>query len=136
MVAASRLAVLLGALLLTASVAAGAATTPTVTGVRIGDQGGATRFVLDLTEDVKFSVFALDQPYRLVRGGRRDRAALWSCHAILMRRMRLWRDTIGIICPSLATSSHSPRPMVIASAGSRLWAGQSLGSSIMGSRWK
>lgn len=64
--AASRLVTLLLGLLLTASVAAGAGITPTVTGVRIGDQGGATRFVLDLTADVKFSVFALDQPYRLV----------------------------------------------------------------------
>lgn len=45
---------------------AAAAAQPTVTGVRLGDQAGATRLVLDLTEEVAFSVFALDNPYRIV----------------------------------------------------------------------
>ncbi|MFN3233360.1 MAG: N-acetylmuramoyl-L-alanine amidase [Alphaproteobacteria bacterium] len=37
-----------------------------VTGVRIGEHPGSTRFVLDLTDDVEFQVFALPDPYRIV----------------------------------------------------------------------
>lgn len=35
-------------------------------GVRMGDQNGATRFVLDLSENVKYSVSVIDDPYRVV----------------------------------------------------------------------
>ena len=43
-----------------------AAAAPVVTGVRMGEQTGATRLVLDLSEAVPYSVFALDNPYRVV----------------------------------------------------------------------
>ncbi len=39
---------------------------PVVTGIRLGEQPDATRFVIDLSESVEFSVFTLDDPYRLV----------------------------------------------------------------------
>ena len=39
---------------------------PIVTGVRLGEQPDATRLVVDLTDSVGFSVFTLDNPYRLV----------------------------------------------------------------------
>jgi N-acetylmuramoyl-L-alanine amidase len=45
---------------------ASAAAAPTVAGVRMGDQNGATRFVIDLNEQVKYSVFVIDDPYRVV----------------------------------------------------------------------
>lgn len=37
-----------------------------VMGVRAGEQSDATRFVLDLSDEVPFSVFLLDDPYRVV----------------------------------------------------------------------
>ncbi|MDA0654288.1 MAG: N-acetylmuramoyl-L-alanine amidase [Proteobacteria bacterium] len=58
--------VALGAAAVLSLAAAPAASQPTVTDVRLGDQGGATRLVLDLTEAVAFTVFALDNPYRIV----------------------------------------------------------------------
>lgn len=39
---------------------------PAVTGVRAGDHGKMTRFVLDLTQSVSFRVFTLANPYRVV----------------------------------------------------------------------
>ena len=39
---------------------------PQVTGVSMGDQGGATRLVLDISDHVAFRVFTLDNPYRVV----------------------------------------------------------------------
>ena len=54
---------LLAAWLFTAGAAWAA---PTVVGVRMGDQGDATRLVLDLTESVRYSVSVLDGPYRVV----------------------------------------------------------------------
>ena len=57
-----------GGLILLALVAAGSGVRaePAVTSVRIGDYPDKSRFVLDLTEPVKFSVFALADPYRIV----------------------------------------------------------------------
>ncbi len=52
------------ALLLVASSAAWAK--PVVTGIRIGVHPGATRVVLDLTEDVRHTIFTLPDPYRVV----------------------------------------------------------------------
>lgn len=58
---------LAAALGLAVVVAAGEALcAPTVAGVRMGDQGGATRLVLDLNEAVKYSVSVIDNPYRVV----------------------------------------------------------------------
>ena len=37
-----------------------------ITGVRAGEQAEATRFVMDITEEVDFEVFLLDSPYRVV----------------------------------------------------------------------
>ena len=37
---------------------------PTVAGVRMGDQNGATRLVLDVSENIKYSVSVIDDPYR------------------------------------------------------------------------
>lgn len=45
---------------------AAVAQTPEVTGVRAGENGDATRFVLDLTGPVDFDVFTLDGPDRVV----------------------------------------------------------------------
>ena len=39
---------------------------PVVSDVRLGQQPDATRLVLDLSESIEFSIFRLDQPYRLV----------------------------------------------------------------------
>ncbi len=39
---------------------------PIAAGVRIGDQNGATRFVIDLSENVKYTVSVIDDPYRVV----------------------------------------------------------------------
>ncbi len=39
---------------------------PVVTGIRIGVHPGATRVVLDLTEDVRHTIFTLPDPYRVV----------------------------------------------------------------------
>jgi N-acetylmuramoyl-L-alanine amidase len=39
---------------------------PTVIGARIGEQGGITRFVLDLTAPAPFEVFLAPEPYRAV----------------------------------------------------------------------
>jgi N-acetylmuramoyl-L-alanine amidase len=39
---------------------------PAVTGVRIGKHPQSTRFVMDLSQDVKFNVFTLADPYRVV----------------------------------------------------------------------
>lgn len=57
-----------GGLILVALVAAasGARAAPAVTSVRIGDYADKSRFVLDLTAPVKFSVFSLADPYRIV----------------------------------------------------------------------
>ena len=57
---------LTAALLLLLVGAVQAAAEPFVTGVRTGEQTDATRLVLDLSEGVPFSVFALDNPYRVV----------------------------------------------------------------------
>jgi len=43
-----------------------ASAAPSVVGVRMGDQGEATRLVLDLTESVRYAVSVLDGPYRVV----------------------------------------------------------------------
>lgn len=48
------------------AVCAGAAAKPSVTGLRIGNTPESTRFVLDVSGDVKFSVFTLADPYRVV----------------------------------------------------------------------
>lgn len=55
-------------LVLLAVVAAGsmAQAEPAVTSARIGDYPDKSRFVLDMTEAVKFSVFSLADPYRIV----------------------------------------------------------------------
>ena len=37
-----------------------------VTDVRVGAQGSATRIVFEVTRQVAFSVFTLDNPYRVV----------------------------------------------------------------------
>ncbi len=39
---------------------------PAVTGLRLGENGKSTRFVIDISEDVKAEVFTLADPYRLV----------------------------------------------------------------------
>ncbi len=52
------------ALLMVASSAAWAK--PVVTGIRIGVHPGATRVVLDLTENVRHTIFTLPNPYRVV----------------------------------------------------------------------
>ena len=49
-----------------AGIAAASMADPIVTGVRLGAQLDATRVVLDLTEPVEYSIFTLDEPYRLV----------------------------------------------------------------------
>lgn len=45
---------------------AAAQAAPVAAGVRMGDQNGATRFVIDLSESVKYSVSVIDDPYRVV----------------------------------------------------------------------
>ena len=59
---------LLGLVLLVAATFAGsgASARPVASDVRIGDNGGETRVVMDLTEPVRFNVFVLPDPYRVV----------------------------------------------------------------------
>ena len=42
------------------------ATSPVATDIRIGSHASKTRFVIDISEDVKFKVFTLSDPYRVV----------------------------------------------------------------------
>tara|TARA_B100000315_G_C14582285_1_gene591118 strand:- start:830 stop:2086 length:1257 start_codon:yes stop_codon:yes gene_type:complete len=42
------------------------AAAPTATDIRIGSHADKTRFVIDISEDVKFKVFTLSDPYRVV----------------------------------------------------------------------
>ena len=39
---------------------------PVITGARIGDHGVTTRFVLEADEKLKFRIFTLASPYRVV----------------------------------------------------------------------
>lgn len=57
---------LAGAGLILAATVPVAMAEPAVTEVRLGEQADATRLVVDLTEDVPFAVFTLDDPYRVV----------------------------------------------------------------------
>ena len=52
--------------LLTAGFSAALQARPTVTGARVGQYEDATRFVLDLSENVAFRIYTLADPYRLV----------------------------------------------------------------------
>ncbi|HYM30626.1 MAG TPA: N-acetylmuramoyl-L-alanine amidase [Candidatus Cybelea sp.] len=56
----------MGAALLSALWITVAAARPVASNVRIGDNGGATRFVLDVSEPVAFEIFVLADPYRVV----------------------------------------------------------------------
>ncbi len=46
--------------------AIGQTVTPLATDIRIGSHADKTRFVIDISEDVKFKVFTLSNPYRVV----------------------------------------------------------------------
>lgn len=54
------------ALLLVFAATTAARAEPTVFGARIGEHGKTTRFVLDVSEKTAFSLFSLDDPYRVV----------------------------------------------------------------------
>jgi len=62
----SRLLALLLIVLALPAASSGAAAKPVVTDTRIGIHDGYTRFVIELSEQVSWRVFTLDDPYRLV----------------------------------------------------------------------
>ncbi len=55
-----------GAIALLLAVSSATWAKPVVTGIRIGVHPGATRVVIDLTEDARHTVFTLPDPYRVV----------------------------------------------------------------------
>jgi len=42
------------------------AVVPTATDIRIGSHADKTRFVIDISDDIKFKIFTLSDPYRVV----------------------------------------------------------------------
>jgi N-acetylmuramoyl-L-alanine amidase len=60
------IAIVISGTLSLASIGSLLAASPVATDIRIGSHANKTRFVIDISEDVKFKVFTLSDPYRVV----------------------------------------------------------------------
>ena len=77
--------------LLTPFISQSAEARPTVTGARAGESVDGTRFVLDLSENVPFRIYTLENPYRLVLD------LLGASWALDRKQLKLDRGLVGTL---------------------------------------
>ena len=73
------------------------AAAPTATDIRIGSHADKTRFVIDISDDVKFKVFTLSDPYRVVIDAlARDGGVGPEFYIDSMKYMSAWAADTGV----------------------------------------